>query len=158
MAEALLAFGANLGDPVAAISAAMARLHQAGVAIRRRSSFYRTAPWGPVAQPDFVNACALAETGLVPRELLAACKAVEAALGRVPGERWGPRTLDIDILDYDGLVLEEPDLTLPHPRLTGRAFVLVPLSEITPDRVVAGRPVRDWAAGLDASGVRRIEP
>ena len=156
MADVLLGLGGNVGDPAATIAAALARLEEAGVIIAARSSLYRTAPWGKTDQPPFVNACAVARTDLHPRALLDRILTVESDLGRRRGERWGPRTIDIDILDYDGLALDEPGLTLPHPRLTERGFVLIPLAEIAPDRVVAGRPVRDWAAEADASGVTRL--
>jgi 2-amino-4-hydroxy-6-hydroxymethyldihydropteridine diphosphokinase len=156
VADVLLGLGGNLGDPAAAIAAALRRLDQADVRIVAQSSFYRTAPWGVGNQPDFVNACALAQTELAPHPLLQRIHAVERALGRERRERWGPRTIDIDILDYDGVTLEDPGLTLPHPRLTERAFVLVPLAEIAPDRVIAGRTVREWAAEIDRSGVTRV--
>ena len=156
VADVLLGLGGNVGDAAATIAAALARLEESGVAIVARSSLYRTAPWGKTDQPPFVNACAVVRTDLAPRALLARILAVEIDLGRQRGERWGPRTIDIDILDYDGLALDEPGLTLPHPHLTERAFVLIPLAEIAPDRVVAGRPVRDWAAAVDGSGVTRL--
>ena len=156
VADVLLGLGGNVGDAAATIAAALKRLEEAGVEIVARSALYRTAPWGKTDQPPFVNACAVARTDLHPWALLDRILTVESDLGRRRGERWGPRTIDIDILDYDGLTLDEPGLTLPHPRLTERAFVLIPLAEIAPDRVVAGRPVRDWAAEADASGVTRL--
>jgi 2-amino-4-hydroxy-6-hydroxymethyldihydropteridine diphosphokinase len=157
VATVLLAFGGNLGEPKATIERAFARLGERGVALASRSSFYRTPPWGPVPQPDFVNACAVGTTTLPPGGLLALTQSVERELGRVAGERWGPRALDIDILDYDGRVVDEPGLALPHPRLGERAFVLVPLAEIAPDRVVAGRTIRDWAASVDPTGIERLD-
>jgi 2-amino-4-hydroxy-6-hydroxymethyldihydropteridine diphosphokinase len=156
--QVLLGFGGNLGDPAATIEAALARLGASGVAILARSGFYRTQPWGPVAQPDFINLCAVAETALPPCALLALTQALERELGREPGPRWGPRPLDIDILDYGGLVLEQADLVLPHPRMCERAFVLVPLAEIAPERMVAGRKVREWAEASDRTGMVRIGP
>ena len=156
MAEVLLGLGGNVGYAAATIAAALARLDDGGVRIVARSSLYRTAPWGKTDQPPFVNACARAETELSPRALLDRILAAELDLGRQRGERWGPRTIDIDILDYDGLTLDQPGLTLPHPRLTERAFVLIPLAEIAADRVIAGRPVRDWATAIEASGVTRL--
>lgn len=210
MAEALLSFGANLGDAAATIERALERLdgfslpaqegrvgqgatrvgpprpeappsvtrfapatsrfggrqeepapspgpERGPIRLLARSSLYRTPPWGPVPQPEFVNACAVVRTDLSARDLLLAAQDVERALGRVPGERWGPRALDIDLLDYDGIALQEPGLTLPHPRLHERAFVLVPLAEIAPDRVVARRRVTEWLEGVDATGIRRLE-
>ncbi len=157
MAEILLGFGGNLGDPARTIAAALERLDAEGVLIVTRSRLYRTPPWGPVVQPDFLNGCARASTDLSPRKLLALTQRIELGFGREREVRWGPRTLDIDILTYDGLALDEPVLTIPHPRLTERAFVLVPLAEIAPDRIVSGRAVRDWVAGVDASGVIPVE-
>jgi 2-amino-4-hydroxy-6-hydroxymethyldihydropteridine diphosphokinase len=154
--QVLLGFGGNLGDPAATIDAALARLDASGVAILARSGFYRTPPWGPVAQPDFINLCALAETAIPPGALLALTQALEREFGREPGPRWGPRPLDIDILDYDGLVIKQADLVLPHPRMCERAFVLVPLAEIVPERMVAGRKLREWAEASDRAGVVRI--
>lgn len=157
MPKVLLGLGGNLGDPVVAIERALDRLDRSGVRITARSAFYRTSPWGPVAQPDFVNACALAETTLEPHALLALGQAIQRELGRQPGPRWGPRPIDIDTLDYEGVRLDHPDLMIPHPGLTERPFVLVPLLDIAPEWVVAGRPIRDWAAGVEVTGVVRIE-
>ncbi len=149
-----LGLGGNLGDPAATIARATETLRARGhVRIDLTSSLYRTAPWGPVAQPDFANACALGATDLAPRALLAEIKAVEAVLGRVEGERWGPRAIDIDILFYAGATVEAPDLVIPHQSLFERAFVLVPLAEIAPDLVIAGRRVGDAAEAIDGSGV-----
>jgi 2-amino-4-hydroxy-6-hydroxymethyldihydropteridine diphosphokinase len=156
VADVLLGLGGNLGDPAAAIATALDRLAAAGLRIVARSSLYRTAPWGVADQPDFINACAVAHTEVAPHPLLERIHAVERALGRERRERWGLRTIDIDILDYDGVALDDPGLTLPHPRLTERAFVLVPLAEIAPNRVIAGRTVREWAAEIDRSGVTRL--
>ena len=157
MPEVLLGFGGNLGDPAAAIAAALDRLDAAGVRIVRRSHLYRTAPWGVTDQPDFLNLCAAAETALPPRELLSLAQRIEAELGREPGERWGPRVIDIDILTYGDLAVDEPGLKIPHPRLTERAFVLVPLAEIAPEAAIGGRTLREWAARVDRSGVERLD-
>ena len=154
-----LGLGGNLGDPATTIGEAVAVLGARGhVRIDRVSSLYRTAPWGPVAQPDFANACALGATSLAPRALLAEIKAVEAALGRVEGERWGPRAIDIDILFYEGESVEAPDLVIPHQSLFERAFVLVPLAEIAPDLVIAGRPIGEAAARIERAGVSPWRP
>lgn len=155
--EVLLGLGGNLGDPLATIETALVELEAEGVPIQARSAPYRTAPWGVTDQPDFINLCALGRTELTPEALLAAVQRVEARLGRERRERWGPRVIDIDILVYGDTTLELPGLTIPHPRLTERAFVLVPLAEIAPERVVAGRSVREWAATVDRTGVRRLE-
>ena len=158
MPEVLLGLGGNLGDPVATIGAALDRLQAGGVRIARRSRWYRTAPWGVADQPDFVNVCAAGETNLSPRALLELIHATEAALGRERRERWGPRPIDIDILTYGNERIDEPGLQIPHPRMSERAFVLVPLLDIAPDYLLAGRPVRDWAATIDRSGIEPIEP
>ena len=158
MPEVLLGLGGNLDDPIAAIEAALRRLATGSVRITRRSRLYRTAPWGVTDQPYFVNLCVAAETDLSARALLDAAQTIEAALGRERNMRWGPRTIDIDILTYGDLTIEEAGLQIPHPRLTERAFVLVPLLDIAPDHPIAGRPVRDWAAAVDRSGVEVIEP
>ena len=157
MADVLLGLGGNLGDPVKTINAALERLDAAGVRITARSHWYRTAPWGFTAQPDFVNLCAAGTTALAPRALLALIQQTEAALGREQRTRWGPRPIDIDILTYDDETIDEPGLQIPHPQLTERAFVLVPLLDIAPDKVVAGRSVRDWSAMVAGGGIERMK-
>ena len=156
MPEALIGLGGNLGDVAATLETALERLAAGGVRVIARSSNWKTPPWGPIEQPAFVNACALVETELPPRALLDLCLAVEASLGRRREVRWGPRVIDLDVLDYDGRRIDEPGLSLPHPRLTERAFVLVPLAEIVPDRVVAGARVAEHLAKVDAGGVERM--
>lgn len=157
MPEALIGLGGNLGDVAATLEAALAGLEAGGARIVARSSNWKTPPWGVTDQPAFVNACALVATDLDPRALLDLCLATEQALGRRREVKWGPRVIDLDVLDYDGRTIAEPGLTLPHPFLTERAFVLVPLAEIVPDRVVAGARVADHLARLDTTGVERIE-
>jgi 2-amino-4-hydroxy-6-hydroxymethyldihydropteridine diphosphokinase len=157
LAEVLLGFGGNLGDPVATIEAALRRLEGEGVRITRRSHWYRTAPWGLTDQPDFVNRCVAVDTDLSPRALLKLVQAVETGLGREREVRWGPRTIDIDILTYGDLTVDEPGLVIPHPSLTERAFVLVPLLDIAPDQLIRRRAVRDWGADVDRSGIERLE-
>ena len=159
MAEALVALGGNLGNVRDTIDRAVAVFCEGQrVRLLARSSDYRTNPWGVEDQPPFVNACIAVETRLSPRALLAHAQAVERALGRERSKerRWGPRQIDIDLLAYDDVALEDPDLTLPHPQLFTRAFVLVPLTEIAPERLIAGRRVRDALAQLDTSGVEKL--
>ena len=156
MVEVLLGFGGNLGDPIATITAALRRLEAAGVRVTARSGFYRTPAWGRTDQPDYVNLCAAGDTALGPRGLLDAIQGIEAALGRERRERWGPRVIDIDILTYGERAIDEPGLTIPHPHLTERAFVLAPLLDIAPDRMIGERSVRDWAARVDRGGIVRI--
>jgi 2-amino-4-hydroxy-6-hydroxymethyldihydropteridine diphosphokinase len=159
MAEALIALGGNLGDVRATLGRAIEMLCASGaVQLRARSSDYRTAPWGVTDQPPFVNLCIAVTTSLAPQTLLARAQAVERALGRDRSQErhWGPRSVDLDILDYDARAIDEPGLTLPHPRLLERAFVLVPLAEIAPDRVISGVAIRDAVQRVDTSGVERL--
>jgi 2-amino-4-hydroxy-6-hydroxymethyldihydropteridine diphosphokinase len=161
MAEALIALGGNVGDVRSTFDRALAMFCDgADVRLSARSSDYSTPPWGVQDQPPFVNCCASVATGLAPHQLLARAQAVERAFGRdrANERRWGPRTLDIDLLTYDDVAVNEPDLRLPHPRLFERAFVLVPLAEIVPDRLIAGMRVRDALAKLDANGIERLPP
>ena len=161
MAEALIALGGNLGEVRSTFDRAIAMLCD-GVVVRlvSRSSDYRTAPWGVTDQPPFTNAAIAVATELSPHQLLARTQDCERTLGRdrAHGQRWGPRTIDLDLLAYDDIALDDPDLTLPHPRLFERAFVLVPLAEIAPDRVIAGVRVRDALARVDTAGVARLPP
>jgi len=161
VAQALLGLGGNVGDVRATLAAAVARFADgAGVTLIARSSDYRTPPWGVTEQPPFINGAIAVETTLSPHALLARAHDVERALGRdrAHEQRRGPRTIDIDLLAYDDLAIDAPDLTLPHPRLFERAFVLVPLAEIVPERVIAGRRVRDAAADIDAAGIEMLPP
>jgi 2-amino-4-hydroxy-6-hydroxymethyldihydropteridine diphosphokinase len=161
MAEALLALGGNVGDVRVTLARAIAMLCERGdIRLLARSSDYLTPPWGVEDQPPFVNLCIAVDTTLIPHALLARAQAVERAFGRdrAHEQRWGPRSLDIDILTYDDLVLNEPDLTLPHPRLNERAFVLVPLAEIAPARIIAGVRVDDALARLDTAGIKKLPP
>jgi 2-amino-4-hydroxy-6-hydroxymethyldihydropteridine diphosphokinase len=159
MLEAFIALGGNLGDVRATFARAIAMLCDgAEVRLVARSSDYRTPPWGVTAQPAFINAVIAVATSLSPHQLLSRLQACERALGRDRGreQRWGPRPVDLDLLVYDDVTLCEPDLTLPHPRLFERAFVLVPLAELGPDRLIAGIRVRDALARVDASGIEKL--
>lgn len=155
MADALIGLGGNLGDVATTFDEALKRLEKSGVRILARSSNWRTPPWGVTDQPPFLNACVRAETDLSPRALLDLCLRIEIEFGRRREAKWGPRTLDLDLLDVDGVSLDEPGLILPHPFLTERAFVLVPLAEIAPDRIVAGRTVAEHAARISHDGLER---
>jgi 2-amino-4-hydroxy-6-hydroxymethyldihydropteridine diphosphokinase len=159
MAEALLGLGGNLGDVRGSLDRAVELLCEDGrVKVRVQSSDFRTPPWGVEDQPAYINRCVILETELGPRALLERALAVERALGRdrARERRWGPRPIDIDLLSYADLVIDEPGLTLPHPHWAQRAFVLVPLAEIAPERVIGGIAVRDALAGVDASGIERL--
>ena len=157
--EALIGLGGNIGDARKTIDQAVAMMCD-GTAVRlnARSSDYRTPPWGVTDQPAFVNAAIAVATALAPHDLFARAVKVERALGRDRAceRRWGPRAIDIDLLAYDDLVLHDAALTLPHPRLFERAFVLVPLAEIAPDRMIAGIRVQDALARVDASGIKKL--
>jgi 2-amino-4-hydroxy-6-hydroxymethyldihydropteridine diphosphokinase len=160
-AEAFVGLGGNIGDVRSTFDAAVAMLCDGGaLRLVARSSDYRTPPWGVTDQPRFINAVIAVSTSLAPQDLLARALTVERALGRDRSKerRWGPRRIDIDILAYDDLALADADLTLPHPRLFERAFVLVPLAEIAPEGEIAGIRVRDALAGLDAAGIEKLAP
>jgi len=150
-----LALGSNLGDRFANLQAAMAALPPA-VRVLARSPVYETPPWGLADQPAFLNMALKGRTALAPLDLLKHLKRLEIELGRLPAVRWGPRRIDMDILFYDRLILETPELTLPHPRLHERAFVLVPLADLAPDlrHPVLGAAVRELLAGVDTAGIR----
>jgi 2-amino-4-hydroxy-6-hydroxymethyldihydropteridine diphosphokinase len=161
MAEALLALGGNVGDVRTTLVRAIDALCDGtGTRLVARSSDYLTPPWGVADQPPFVNVCIAVETVLSPQALLARAQAVERTFGRDRSQeqRWGPRPLDIDILAYDDVVLDAPELTLPHPRLLERAFVLVPLAEIAPERTISGTIVREALARVDKGGIVRLPP
>jgi 2-amino-4-hydroxy-6-hydroxymethyldihydropteridine diphosphokinase len=161
MAEALLGFGGNVGDVRANLNDAVAMFADGKkVRLRYASSHYRTPPWGVLEQPPFINLAIDVETDLSPQDLLKRAMDTESAFDRdrYREKRWGPRTIDVDLLSYDNLVAEEPGLILPHPRMFERAFVLVPLNEIVPGRVIAGRSIRDALAKLDERGIERLPP
>ena len=161
MTEALLAFGGNVGNSRAILDRAVALMCDGRtVRLIARSSDYLTPPWGFKYQSPFINLCVIAETTLTPRGLLERAQAVELQLGRdrAHEKRWGPRTADIDIIACGDLEVDELGLTLPHPRMFERGFVLLPLAEIAPDRVIAGRKVRDALATVDTAGIERLLP
>ena len=159
MASVLIALGGNVGDVRATFRKAISHIcGMAQAALIARSSDYATPPWGDEDQAPFINACAEIETSLDPHALLFVMQKVEQKFGRTRDKerRWGPRTLDLDMIAYDDVSFQKPDLTLPHPRLFERAFVLVPLAEIAPDRVVAGQSVLSALARLSTAGIERL--
>lgn len=159
MKTAFLALGSNLGDRRRHLAEALQRLQSNDdVQVARVSSVYETAPVGVVDQSDFLNLVAEVRTQLTPENLLEHALAVEALLGRVRRERWGPRTLDIDLLWFEGETMTTATLTLPHPRWAERAFVVVPLAEIAPDLVVDGEPARVRALRFGEAGVKNLGP
>jgi 2-amino-4-hydroxy-6-hydroxymethyldihydropteridine diphosphokinase len=152
---ALIGLGGNLGEVRERLDAAIDRLDaEPGLAVTARSRYYRTAPWGNVEQPDFVNAAVAVSTTLEPLALLDVLLATERAFGRVrDGERWGPRTLDLDLLAYGDRVIDDSRLSVPHPRIAERAFVLLPLADIAADAMLPGLGRVDrLLAGIDTAG------
>ncbi len=155
---AFVALGSNLGDRRAHLEAAFVALGALpGTRLIARSALFETPPLGPAGQQDYLNAAAALATTLAPEPLLDALLAIEIARGRVRRERWGPRTLDLDLLLHGDTALKTPRLTLPHPAMLGRAFVLAPLADIAPGLVVAGRTISQHLALLDQSGIRRLD-
>jgi 2-amino-4-hydroxy-6-hydroxymethyldihydropteridine diphosphokinase len=159
MARALIALGGNVGDVRATFRKAIANIcGMTQAALLARSSDYATPPWGDGQQATFVNACIEIDTSLDPHALLFTLQKIETKFGRdrTQERRWGPRTLDIDLIAYDDVSMQKPELTLPHPRLFERAFVLVPLAEIAPSRMIAGRSVASALAQLSTEGIERL--
>ncbi|MCJ8052065.1 2-amino-4-hydroxy-6-hydroxymethyldihydropteridine diphosphokinase [Shinella curvata] len=152
--RASLGLGGNIGDPAMAMAQALRTLDaRPDCRVTAVSRLYRTPPWGKTDQDWFFNACALVETTLAPEALLDTCLGIERYMKRERKERWGPRTIDIDVLSYAGVEQSGGRLELPHPRMTGRGFVLMPLADIAPDLVVAGRTVGDWLKQADVTGI-----
>lgn len=159
MKRVYLALGSNLGDRRANIENALERLDASGVKVRHVSSLYRTEPVGYAPQPWFVNCAAEAMTDLMPLQLVRRCQAIQREMGRRPGPRNGPRLIDIDILLYENAVVRSAEVTIPHPRMAERRFVLAPLSEIAADaeHPVSRQTVRDMLASAPAAAVVRID-
>ena len=159
MASVLIALGGNVGDVRATFGKAIATLcGMSQAALVARSSDYATPPWGDEDQPPFINACIEIDTALDPHALLFVLHKVEQKFGRDRSKerRWGPRTLDLDMIAYDDVSIDKVELTLPHPRLFERAFVLVPLAEIAPDRLIRGRRIKDALTDLSVDGIERL--
>jgi dihydropteroate synthase len=159
-ARIVLALGGNVGDKAASLRRALRAIaSEPGIELTAISHLYRTPPWGKTDQDWFINACALGRTSLKPEALLERVKSLEVELGREPTVRWGPRVIDIDLIAYDDVTLKTERLTLPHPELFNRAFVLMPLAEIAPDLVIAGVRVGAAAArlGAEAGQVVRLD-
>lgn len=159
-ATVYVALGSNLGDSAAHVHRALTELDSINdCQLTARSPLYRSAPMGPIRQGWYVNAAAELQVALDPRELMTRLQALEQAHGRDRGgTRWGPRTLDLDILLFSDLVIDEPDLTIPHPGLTRRNFVVYPLLSIAPDLVLPdGRRLDEVASGLNLEGLEKME-
>lgn len=154
--ECAIALGSNLGDSLTTLENTLKILAQTPkVTLKSHSSWYKTAPVGP-PQPDYLNGCAVLEVQLTPEEVLKTLLDIEQQFGRLRWERWGPRTLDLDLLLYDDLILDTPNLQIPHPRMQERAFVLVPLAEIAPHWIdpVSKIAIAQLVNKVDCSGVR----
>jgi 2-amino-4-hydroxy-6-hydroxymethyldihydropteridine diphosphokinase len=159
MGNVLIALGGNVGDVRTTFQKAISNIcGMMQATLLSRSSDYATPPWGELDQDRFINACIEIETSLDPHALLFTLHKIEKKFGRdrAKEHRWGPRTLDLDLIAYDDASINQPDLTLPHPRLFERAFVLVPLAEIVPDRLISGRTVRDALKGVSTDGIERL--
>jgi 2-amino-4-hydroxy-6-hydroxymethyldihydropteridine diphosphokinase len=158
VSTAVLSIGSNLGDRLANLAVAVDALRPW---LRAVSPVYETPPWGPVAQDAYLNAVLLvADPAATPRDWLERAGAAEQAAGRVRDVRWGPRTLDVDVVAVDDVVSDDPELTLPHPRAHERAFVLVPWLALDPAAALAGHPVAELVAALpsdDVAAVRQLE-
>lgn len=157
MTKVYIALGGNLHDREATLRSAVALIDaEPDIDVVRGSFIYETPPWGPIPQDAYLNACCEIDTSLDPETLLDRLLDIERALGRERRERWGPRTLDLDILAYGEIRLATDRLTLPHPRMHDRAFVLVPLADIAPDMTVDGETIAQRLAGLDTSEIKRL--
>ncbi|WP_158883605.1 2-amino-4-hydroxy-6-hydroxymethyldihydropteridine diphosphokinase [Rhodanobacter sp. L36] len=158
MTRAYVALGSNLDDPSQQVRQALEALASlADTQLLQRSRFYLTPPWGIIEQPSFVNAVAELDTALAPHALLDALLDIEQRAGRVRGERNGPRTLDLDLLHVEGVQISDKRLTLPHPRMVERAFVLLPLHDVAPDLALPGNvTVAQRLQQLDLAGIERL--
>jgi len=157
-ARVAIGLGSNLGASKQILQQALIELDRvAGIVLKQSSSFYFTKPIGP-PQPDYVNACAVVRTTLAPLALLQTMQKIEQSFARVRLERWGPRTLDLDVLLWDDAVIDLLDLQVPHPRMAERGFVLVPLAEIVPDwqHPLLGKAIADLLKTVDCSGVEKM--
>jgi 2-amino-4-hydroxy-6-hydroxymethyldihydropteridine diphosphokinase len=156
VSEAVLSIGANLGDRAAHLRGAVAVLTPW---LRAASPVYETPPWGPVRQDDYLNAVLIvADDAAAPRDWLCRAQTAERGAGRTREVRWGPRTLDVDVISVDDVYSDDPTLTLPHPRAHERAFVLVPWLAVDPSARLAGRDVADWLAELPAGELAALRP
>jgi len=158
MKRVYLALGSNLGNRRVNIETALKKLAENAVKVRRVSSLYRTEPIGYTAQPWFVNCAAEVATDLMPVQLVRRCQAIQREMGRRPGPRNGPRLIDVDILLYENLVMRSPEVTIPHPRMSERRFVLVPLSEIAAEaeHPVTRQTVREMLGSAPPAAVVKL--
>ncbi len=153
-----IGLGSNQDNPILQVLTAIEEINQlASVTVLAKSSLYQTKPWGIVDQADFINAVIKCETSMSPQDLLSKLLSIELSHGRIRKEKNGPRTLDCDILLYDQLAIDEPELTIPHPGITSRAFVLYPLVEIAPDLIIPQKgPLSDYLKQCDALSAKKL--
>lgn len=157
MNKACLGLGSNMGDKKRYLYAAIQLLnHHEQITITRLSSLYETAPWGYTDQDIFMNLVVEIETMLAPLELLDVCQQIENELGRVREFKWGPRVIDVDVLLYNDEVIESQRLIVPHPYMTERDFVMIPLAEIYPQLIVKGKSVKDWTQDFNQASLKIV--
>ena len=155
--DAAIGLGSNIGDKAGNIARAIALLTaKGGIRLVAASRLYTSPPWGVVEQDTFANACITIATQLSPHDLLRRCQTVENEMGRVRQQKWGPRLIDVDILTYRGETISTPDLTVPHPFIGQRAFVLLPLAEVAPGLVIGGQTLGALISRADVSGVEPL--
>lgn len=156
--KVFIGLGGNVGDVVASMVEALNALEQnKAIRVIKRSALYATPPWGDLNQDDFINACALLETTLMPQELLGVLKSQEKTLKRETTRRWGPRTIDLDILLIDTVEMKTRLLEIPHPRMTGRGFVLMPLNDLDFEITIQGKAITQWLIETDLTGIQKLE-
>jgi len=156
--DAIIALGSNIGDKAANIRDAVSRLTAQGTGVEavKFSRIFKTPPWGITDQDWFTNACLTVRTHLDPHELLDVCLDVERQLGRERKQKWGPRVIDLDVLIYGDQIIESDTLTIPHPHMSERAFVLIPLRDVAPEQLINEKPIDHWLAKLDTSGIEPL--
>ena len=155
--DAAIGLGSNLGDKAGNVARAIALLTAGGdIRLVKRSRDYASPPWGVVEQDAFVNACITVATQLLPHDLLARCQKVENDMGRVRHKKWGPRLVDVDILTYRNETMATAELTVPHPFIGERAFVLLPLAEVAPELVIGGATLQELIGKIDTAGVHPV--
>ncbi|MGH1418158.1 MAG: 2-amino-4-hydroxy-6-hydroxymethyldihydropteridine diphosphokinase [Hyphomicrobiaceae bacterium] len=155
--DAVIALGSNIGDKFSNMSRAIEILTRRGdIQVVKRSRDFKTPPWGKTDQDWFANGALSVATGLSPRHLLDRCQSVEREMGRTLIEKWGPRVIDLDILVFGDLVVDEQDLQIPHPFLTERGFVLAPMADVAPEFIVKGQTISQWLEMVDLTGIKAV--